>query len=159
MNKLNLTCLIFTIIGFFISITALVLGVLAITDKNDTKITGAYAIGLGDLLENEVIQMTYIGTQPDHIVDFMDMEILGNLREALRLTTFQKTKLTLKKIYREIGSGPDVFINIKTSKSLYSIASSGTINIIIDGEANSYNSNMSYVVWRIIDQAYDKLFK
>lgn len=159
MNKLNLTCLILTIIGFFISITALVLGVLAITDKNDTKITGAYEIGLGDLLENEVIQMTYIGTQPDHIIDFMDKEILGNLREALRLATFQKTKLTLKKNYRDIGSGPGVFINIKTSKSLYSIASSGTINIIIDGEANSYNSNMSYVVWRIIDQAYDKLFK
>lgn len=81
----------------FFSITALVLGVLAITDKNDTKITGAYEIGLGDLLENEVIQMTYIGTQPDHIVDFMDMEILGNLREALRLATFQKNKIDTRK--------------------------------------------------------------
>lgn len=159
MNKMNLTCLIITIIALITSIVALALGIIAVTDKNDTKIAGAYEIGLGDLLDGNVVQMTYVGYEPGHIVDFTDEEFLTNLREALRTATYQKTKSTFKRVYYKIGSGPGDYIRIKTENSLYSISAIQSISITKDGVPNAYNSNVSSIVQRLIYQEFIKLFK
>lgn len=159
MNKMNLTCLIITIIALITSIVALALGIIAVMDKNDTKIAGAYEIGLGDLLDGNVVQMTYVGYEPGHIVDFTDEEFLTNLREALRTATYQKTKSTFKRVYYKIGSGPGDYIRIKTENSLYSIAVYKSLRITKDGESNAYNSNVSSIVQRLIYQEFIKLFK
>lgn len=159
MTKMNLTCLIIAIIALITSIVALALGIVAITDKNDTKIAGAYEIGLEELLHGEVVQMTYVGNSPNHIVDFTDEEFLNTLRETLRTATYQKTKLTFKRVYHKIGSGPADYIRIKTENSLYSISVGKSISITKDGESNAYNTNVNYIVQRLIHQVFNKLFK
>lgn len=155
MNKMNLTCLIITIIALITSIVALALGIIAVTDKNDTKIAGAYEIGLEDLLDGNVVQMKYNGVEPTHRVEFMDEEILNELREALRVAVYQKTKYPKYKGFPYIGNGPGSNLQITTTKSIYYI--SPTI-ITINGESICYNNTMSHAVAHIMEKTYNKLF-
>lgn len=155
MNKMNLTCLILLVISVIISIVALVIGIVALTDKSDTKIAGAYDIGLADLLHGEVVQMKYNGVEPTHRVEFMDEEILNELREILRVAVYQKTKYPKYKGFPYIGNGPGSNLQITTTKSVFYISPA---IITVNGESNCYNTNISYPVSHIMEKIYNKLF-